>query len=164
MTTVTKNGVTLDLRPFVVEAIEALRLVRPEAIDWLTAEIGRAQNRTLGRAIREASQDWHSALTDRGLEDPIASFDDTCQRALSNCRRRAEQISIEHLLDGSRSGSLWAGTRVKYLPHRACAAIKAREQSIDSQPITLPIAECTEQVCGCFYELLTKRRAAKEQV
>ncbi|BBF92381.1 hypothetical protein [Blastochloris tepida] len=181
MRVIERGGEQVDLLPFVREAIEALGLVRPDALDWLAAEIAAAVNRNGGRSIREGgtrllpderlalglpawgdghlSREVWEALTDEGRRDPVVAFDDTCARAI-----RAAQCHLQARRDLRllRLGGLMVAVKMSPPPAIGlCAAGMAMAGRLLPEPPALPFSGCDRRVCGCSWRLVDREEAEK---
>ena len=173
MLTLTHGSAVVELRPFVEEAIAALGLVRPTALQWLEGEIAKNVNRSQGRSIREngarltadrraalgvpgfgghLSEEVWEALTDTGRTDPVRAFDDTVARAIKLARNAAQRLSA----DRSLKSGLFAGVKIGPSPSVGlCASGMAMVGKVLDAPPVLPFTGCDQSVCSCSWRLIT---------
>jgi hypothetical protein len=168
-------GDRVDLGPHVDEAIRALGFIRADAFDWLTREIALAANKNGGRTIRESGRrldnaeraalgitgrDGHlsrevwDALTDKGRQNPVAAFDDTCARTLRGARNEAQRSRDRRVLG---SGRVFDAVKMGQPPGTGlCAAGMDMVGKILDEPPILPLPGCDRTVCGCSWRLVKR--------
>lgn len=165
--------------PFVLEAIDALGLVRREAAEWLATNIVEHIDRGQGRSIRASgqrltsaqridrglpargeplSEEVWAALTLEGRANPVTSFDDTVARVVNRARNALRTISAERHL---RSG-MFAGVVMGPPPgHGLCNAGLRQCGKFLPFPPELPFLGCDRRYCSCTWRVVTQWEADK---
>lgn len=171
----------MDVVPFALEAIEALGLVRREALEWLATNIVEHVDRGQARSIRASghrltsaqridrglpargeplSEEVWTALTLEGRSDPIASFDDTVARVVKRARNAARIIdAARHLRSGMFAGVVMA------LPPGIglCEAGLKQSGKFIPFPPELPLPGCDRRFCSCSWRIVTHREADRSR-
>lgn len=173
---------TIELSPFVDEAISALGYIQPVAAPWLVRQIVRYGVHDNGRSIRKAGsllspeeriergvpgteepfthEAWN-ALTELGRLDPVRRFDRTCLRSFNAARsaltRQGDLRALAH------ANSVFAGARFIMAMRTPCWAARDLHGQILPEPPVLPLTSCDRDICACSWRLLSKREVSREQ-
>lgn len=151
----------IDLRPFFLDAASALGLIREDSIDWFVAKAHTPSGLWRGpEAIRrDWGHGWISTLTERGMLDPVSSFDDSYWHAISNARR-AQRFRKEAtiLTRGVSDGRFFPAAllTVSAVPEGYCSSSDAMGNKLLSHHPELPWPGCQQRVCRCSWRLVSR--------
>ena len=143
----------MDLKPFILEAVDRLGYFEPSIAPWMTAKMLAAEARGADLA-RVIDDDWHRHLTTKGLENPQHAVTTTYLRARAAARDHAYRARTMPLL--IREPPIFPAIVFCAAPKCPCAAAIILDRTMHRLPPDLPLPGCDNEVCGCSWRTVSK--------
>jgi hypothetical protein len=144
---------TMDLEPYVAEAVGALGYFKPDAIVWFVQSMRKAEKR--GTDLDRVMDDrWREYLSEAGNADPLHAVTTTYRRARARARDEAQRQRTLPLL--KREPPIFPAVIFHKAPQDPCVPASDIDRSVHRLPPELPLPGCDREICGCSWRTVSK--------